>query len=78
MTESVIKHTCDRCGNTLTKDNLVVDTLWYPNDWQHIQLGQTGAHLDICDVCNEELVMFLESKGASNMKEACINNREVL
>lgn len=71
--ETIVKHICDRCGEFVERESSV-----YPADWQHMVLGQTGAHLDLCNVCNVELVVFLSTKGAENMKLACINEREIL
>ena len=76
MTTNVLKHTCDRCGNSIEKDILSIK--WYPMDWQHITLGQTGATLDLCDTCNNDLLDFLAEKGAIDMCKATHNMREPL
>jgi len=75
-TISVVKHVCDRCGNSLEKETDV--GTWYPRDFNHISLGQTGASLDLCENCNHQLVTFLEAEGATNMKLACVNEKQVL
>ena len=79
MTTRVLKHICDRCGKSEEFDiesQLSHET--YPKDWQHVELGQTGATLDLCESCNRELIKWLSAEGASNMVDACINEREVL
>ena len=70
---SITKFVCDRCGNSLEKDTNV-----FPQDWQHMVLGQTGARLDLCPSCNYELIIYLGAKEATGMKDACINERELL
>jgi len=79
MTTKLIKHICDRCGESaeveVGSDPLAT---WYPNDWQHIQLGQTGAQLDLCVSCNLDLLGFLSEYEATGMEDAVINKREVL
>ena len=82
-TEYSVKHICNRCGTSVEMESGgFKDPLnqrgRFPSTWQHIQLGQTGAQLDLCDECNAKLVIWLGEEGASNMKEACINEREVL
>ncbi len=75
-----IKHVCDRCGTSVTKDT-GSDPLSYSSylaDWQHLKLGQTGASLDLCSDCNVELFEFLAKKNARGMEEACFNKKEVL
>ena len=83
MTTKVIKNVCDRCGeSTEIEVGGIDDPLSsrgnYPNDWQHIQLGQTGAQLDLCVSCNLDLLGFLEEKEATGMENAVINKRELL
>lgn len=75
-TKTLIRHVCDKCGNFEEKETDVAT--WYPRDFNHISLGQTGATIDLCADCNHQLVIFLEMDGATNMKLACINEREVL
>ena len=75
-TISYIKHVCDRCGNSWESECNSLEL--YPKDWQHISLGQTGAKLDLCEICNEELLEFLKSKGAAHMQLATHNSREVI
>lgn len=74
-TFSVVKHVCDKCGSSIEKD---ISAPWYPKEWQHISLGQTGAELDLCEACNHQLVTFLEMDGASNMRLACIREGLIL
>ncbi len=75
-----LKHVCDRCGNSVVKDDQDEwgNHEWYPQDWQHINLGQTGANLDLCAECNEDLFLFLSAKEADSMDKACFNKREVI
>ena len=75
MTTSILKHTCDRCGEFIEYEG---DNKLYPSDWQNITLGQTGARLDLCLTCNHDLFHFLDYHGANNMYEACFNEREVI
>ena len=73
---TIIKHVCDRCGNSeefKVKHNIEL----YPKDWQHVELGQTGATLDLCDECNTKLYEFLKEEGATNMSLACFRDKEV-
>lgn len=63
---TTFKHTCDRCGNSLENSGILA----YPKDWQELTLAQTGAVLDLCDECNNELLTFLSEKGGENMKLA--------
>lgn len=72
----LIRHVCDKCWNFEERETGVAE--WYPRDFNHICLGQTGATVDLCADCNYQLVTFLEMDGATNMKLACINDREVL
>jgi len=75
MTTNSIKHICDRCGNSVTKDT---GKNWYPKNWQHLTLYQTGATLDLCSECNVELYKFLSEKDATDMDKACFNDRDIL
>ena len=75
MTTNYIKVVCDRCGNSVEMENKPLE--WFPSDWQHMILGQTGAELDMCNNCNENLLHFMEVDGASGMKEALINARPI-
>jgi len=68
------KFICSRCGNSLEYDGKAK----LPNNWQSMQLSQTGASLHLCDKCNAELVSWLSVEGATDMDKACINEREVL
>lgn len=72
----LVKHVCDKCGNSETKE--VQTGTWYPKEWQHISLGQTGAELDLCEACNHQLITFLEMDGASNMRLACVREGLIL
>ncbi len=75
-----LKHVCDRCGETVEVDDETIASIaiFYPGDWQHVTLGQTGASLDLCPICNKMLNSFLKQLNASGMDEACFNKREVL
>ncbi len=77
MTTKSIKHICDRCGNYVAHDlDPMNGSNRFPKDWQHVQLGQTGAKIDLCALCNLDLHKFLASEGAENMQEACFNSRK--
>ena len=79
--QKTIKYVCDRCGNSIEKDidsDPLASTFKFPNNWQSMQLSQTGASLHLCDKCNAELVSWLSVEGATDMDKACINEREVL
>ena len=76
MTTSFLKHICDRCGTSLEIE--VVNIGLYPKDWQHLTLGQTGAELDLCGGCNDDLVTYMNEFGATNMVNALINERDTL
>ena len=76
MTVVTVKHVCDRCGASISRDT--DNNNWFPKDWQNIRLGQTGANIDLCNCCNDELFEFLSDRGAEGMGEACYNKGEVL
>jgi len=73
-----IKHICDRCGESIESPTGVDEAIWYPQEWQHIRLGQTGAELDLCTDCNVELLTFMTAKGAINMGDAIFNERRLI
>ena len=76
-----LKHVCDRCGEFLETEQNVdfsMNEFSYPPHWQTIRLSQTGATLDLCEKCNNELFHFLIEKGGINMDKACFNDRAVI
>ena len=82
-TTKILKHSCDRCGTYIEMEVGGIEDPYgssgrFPSNWQHIHLGQTGATIDLCDECNENLSMFLSEKGAVDMDLATHNKREVL
>ena len=76
-TTKITKIVCDRCGVSISTEHNRSEPP-YPETWQNILLSQTGARLDLCHSCNADLLEFLEAKGATGMRDACINKREVL
>lgn len=80
-TVKFLKHICDRCGASLEVDSeqdFNTSEFPYPKEWQLVKLGQTGAHLDLCEACNKDLYAFLVEKDASNMQEAVFKDRRVI
>ena len=80
VSAALIKHTCDRCGTTMefTVEDEVLQPKHYPHNWQHVKLGQTGAEIDLCNECNDKLLVWMEEKGANNMPQATHKKMEVL